>query len=327
MRRDDDAVERLRSTFGEQLHARPATAGALDDLLHGRREPDPVGERRDEGVDVAPGSTGDRAPLRARSQRQETVVVHEAGVGPDRELREGLGIGRPDRCTERHEKAMHEHVGEASAAHEIGNGLVVARRGGGKAGRARPPRLVAHETARGPIEPDDVDEEPEHVRIECIPALGEDRVEIRRPERETRRRVGDTEAHLALLRGDTELAQERDEPGVVPLVVDDEAGVDVVLHAVDLGPHGVRVAADPGVGFEHRDLVRSVQEMGRHQTGDPGTDDRDPHERTLTARYGPSRPARSAHQSHKACASSSVTRVHGSGLVCRGRRSSQKRPL
>ena len=67
--------------------------------------------------------------------------------------------------------------------------------------------------------------------------------------------VAHAEAHVAGLGGDAEVGEEGDEPRVVPLVVDEEAGVDVEGAVGEVDPDGVGVAARPVVGLEQRDVV------------------------------------------------------------------------
>ncbi len=89
--------------------------------------------------------------------------------------------------------------------------------------------------------------------------------------------VGDAEAHLGGLGGDAELAEQRDESGIIAFVVDDETGVDCVLLTVDRDVHGVRVAADSRVGLEHGDVVVGMQEMGGDEPRHTGPDHGDLH--------------------------------------------------
>src|SRR5450755_373347 len=89
--------------------------------------------------------------------------------------------------------------------------------------------------------------------------------------------VGDAEAHVTWLRRDSELGQQPLEVGVVPVVQDDEARVDVKAAGLGLNGDGVGVPADPIRRLEHRDLVLSVEQMGGDQAGYAGADDCDLH--------------------------------------------------
>ena len=96
--------------------------------------------------------------------------------------------------------------------------------------------------------------------------------------------VGDTEAHVARLRGDAELAEETLEVRVVAVVHDDEAGVHVMAAIRGIDAYGVGVAADPVGGLEHRNVMLTVEQMGRDEAGDPRADDGDSHDGTYTSR-------------------------------------------
>jgi len=64
---------------------------------------------------------------------------------------------------------------------------------------------------------------------------------------------------------------------VVAIVEHDEAGVHVegLIRGVDADRVGV--AAGVGGRIVDHDLVLALQEMGGHETGDAGADDRNPH--------------------------------------------------
>ena len=89
--------------------------------------------------------------------------------------------------------------------------------------------------------------------------------------------VGDREAHVGGLAGDTELVEQPFEVGVVAVVEDDEAGVDPVAAALALDLDRVRVAAGAGTGLIDDQLVLGVQQMGGDEPRDAGSDDRDLH--------------------------------------------------
>src|SRR6185437_8688324 len=144
-------------------------------------------------------------------------------------------LRRPDRGAEWYEKAFDERVRVVAALHELGQRLfVTAVAGTREAVRALPARLVFDHAPRRSIEANDFAEQAEERRPHEVAPLREERVEVRSPELEARRRVGDAEAHLRRLGGDAELAQQRGEPRIVALVVDDEPRVDGVGPPVEL---------------------------------------------------------------------------------------------
>jgi len=50
--------------------------------------------------------------------------------------------------------------------------------------------------------------------------------------------------------------------------------------------YGVGVAADPVGGLEHRNVMLTVEQMGRDEAGNPSSDDRDSHGGTYTQSLG-----------------------------------------
>ncbi len=182
--------------------------------------------------------------------RQQAVVVHEARVGAHREL-ERMSPGPPTRSTHRTARGTS---GRTSASNDRAarTRRSTRRREPPTSGAtepeavgARPVGLVADQAPRRAVESDDVGKQPQNGRVEGVAPLREDRIQIRSAELETGRDVGHTEAHLARLRRHAELTQQRDEPRIVALVVDDEAGVDGVVRTVDLDVDGVCVTSDP----------------------------------------------------------------------------------
>ena len=85
--------------------------------------------------------------------------------------------------------------------------------------------------------------------------------------------AADAHAHLGGPHLDVQLAEELAQPGVGHVVVDDEPAVDGVPSASRVGDIvGVRVAAEPVLGFEEGDVVGAGEQVGRGQAGDPRTD-------------------------------------------------------
>ena len=78
--------------------------------------------------------------------------------------------------------------------------------------------------------------------------------------------------------GDAQALEQADQPGVVQLVVNDEAGIDVVSLVPELDSDRIGVPTRTVVALEHGDVVASAQEMGAGQAGDPRPDDGDAHE-------------------------------------------------
>ena len=175
---------------------------------------------------------------------QQPVVVHEPAVGGGGELEERVGVGRPDRRAERDEEVVAEAAGVAAPLDELGQG-------------DRLVGVVGDQTARGAVEPHDVDQHPAERRPQQVGSLGEQRVEVRAPVLEASLLAAHREAHLARLARDPEPVEQADEVRVVPVVEDDEPGVDGVVlggpvGAGELDVDGVGVTADVGAGLDRR---------------------------------------------------------------------------
>ena len=299
-----------------------------DDLVHRGREPDPVGERRDEPVDILPRAAADRAPLRAGWEAEQSVVVHEPRVGAHREARERRRIGGPDRAAERNEELLDKRSGVPAATQERLDRLVartVVASGRRKTFGCLPSWFVDDEAACGAVETYDLGHEAEE-RWSCeVAPLREQGVEVGAPILEAARGVRDAEAHLGRLRLDAELAQESGESRIVRLVVDDESGVNGVYDAADLNVDRVGVAADSRVGLIDGHLMVVLQCVRRDQSRHAGADDRDPHDASISLRI----PERARHQSQRRRRSSGVSdlRVVDARWIARGRRSSQNDPV
>jgi hypothetical protein len=138
-------------------------------------------------------------------------------------------------------------------------------------------RSLVEQPLRLAVESGDVVEHPEEARVEQVPLLGEEGSERRGPVLEVAPVAAHREAHVALLPGDAEPAQEREEVGVGALVEDDEAGVHRHGAAALVHVEGVGVAPHAGVGLEEDHVVTARQDVRRHQSGDPRADDRDLH--------------------------------------------------
>ena len=76
-------------------------------------------------------------------------------------------------------------------------------------------------------------------------------------------------------------ASSRSKRGIVAVVEDDEAGVDVQRLVGGVDADRVGVPAGVVAGLEHGDLVVAVQQMRHHQARHAGADDRDPHRSRL----------------------------------------------
>ena len=199
---------------------------------------DAVGERGDERVDVGAGAAGDRAPLRAASHLEQAVVVHEARVGAHGELGEGRGVGRPDRRAERHEEVAARRSSEKPwRRDEVGERLLVV------CARARGVRepVVGRPTAGSSA-------------TSCRAARLKRAISVRRRRNDGRTRLrrwakrvlrlvpqysrpvaaSETPKLISVGWVATPSSQSsRLKSRVVALVVDDEAGVDRVVPAVD----------------------------------------------------------------------------------------------
>ncbi len=85
------------------------------------------------------------------------------------------------------------------------------------------------------------------------------------------------ETHFRRARRHAQLVQQADEVRVGPVVVNNETGVHAVASALPIDIHGMGMAADPVVSFEHRNLMLAGQQVGARQSRDTAADDCDAH--------------------------------------------------
>ena len=133
------------------------------------------------------------------------------------------------------------------------------------------------EASGAAVEPDHIREHAQKGGPQQVAPLGEDGVDGGAPPFHTGGLIGDAEAHLAVLPGHPETLEQPGERRIVAVVEDDEAGVDVLDAVGQFYPHRVGVPPRTGRGLEDGDLVARMQQMGAHQSGDTGPDDRDLH--------------------------------------------------
>ncbi len=171
-------------------------------------------ERRGQRLDVAARAAGDRAPPRAGRRAgaspwlSKNSAMKLAGKRPQL-----VGVGRPDRRDLGHDQALDEVLRVAALLEETPAARALCR----SSRRARAPR---GRSAPG--------------RAACGGSGGraggrglrEHAARTARP-LEAAAPVGDREAHARGLGGDAELGQQALEVGVVAVVEDDEAGVDL----------------------------------------------------------------------------------------------------
>ena len=109
--------------------------------------------------------------------------------------------------------------------------------------------------------------------------IGEEATETATAVFDPARPTAHAKRHLARLRRDTELLEQRRELWVVLMVEDDEAGVEVDRGFPILDHDGVRVPPEIVVLLEQRDLVSAVKLPRDDETSHSATDDGNPHPR------------------------------------------------
>ncbi len=92
------------------------------------------------------------------------------------------------------------------------------------------------------------------------------------------RRTSRTERHVARLCLHTQLGQQADEPGVRPLVIDDEAGVHRDRPAGRVDHDGPNVTARDGIRFEQGHAMHIAKGIGGGEPADARPDDGDVHQ-------------------------------------------------
>ena len=180
-----------------------------------------------ERVHVAVGAALDGAPLGPVEEVEHPVVVEEAGEEPGGELVQVARIGGPDGGHLRHDQALDERVRVAAVLEEL-------REAGRGPVRADPGPQVAVEAAQ-------VEDHPVEGRAHQVRALGVEAVGRAARVLEVVHGVAHREAHARRLVLDPEAVQEPLEVRVVPIVEDDEPGVDSELGIPGLAPCTVLV--------------------------------------------------------------------------------------
>ena len=130
------------------------------------------------------------------------------------------------------------------------------------------------------IEVQDAQEHHPEGRPKEIPSLGEDRIKGFAPVRQAGVLVKVAEAHAALLLIHAELRKERQKGGVGFLVEYDEARINRGARVLSLlDDNGMGMTADIIILFIERNLMSSLQQIGRHNPRHTGTDHRNLHNR------------------------------------------------
>ena len=181
------------------------------------------------------------------------MVLEEADRVRGGELERAAGRSRPERRGERHEEVPAEALRVAVVVEVLAERL----------------RIVLG--PRGAEPAADLPQQRDEPGPGGVRGLGE-----RPPARVLESAVGaaDGERHVRLVGLHVQLAEEPREERVVPLVVDEEARVERKPVVDDR----VRVTSGAPVAFEHRDLVRPREQVGRTEAGDAAADDCDPHQ-------------------------------------------------
>ncbi len=257
VRGDDHVVESFRASLPVADQHR---VGFAHHRIDRRRETDVV-ERRGDPAHVLTAPARHRAPLRTVPEIEQSVVVEEAG-----HRRRGVGehlpqVRGPDARDHGQQEVVAERRRVAGVFEPVARGL---------AGFPPDQRL------RLAAEPHDLADHPPVRRSQQVRRLRQHAENPRAVlERSALRR--DRERHVAGLGRDAVRVEQPHEVRVVPLVVDDEAGVDGHGAAAVLDLHGVGVSSEAFVGFEHRDLVAPGKGPGGAQPRDSTTDHGDPH--------------------------------------------------
>ena len=192
------------------------------------------------------------------------------------ETQEGGGrIGQDFRTGSRPDGGGHrqEVIVPESSAIAAGREIVAKRHAG--------PAPREHVARRVPIEAGDVLQHRPEARAHQIAALGEKTGQAGATIFEPAFVQRHGEGHLGRLRRDAKMVHQRNEVRICRLVVDDETGIDRRLAAASGDTNRVGVAAEARSGLEQHHVVSPPQQPCRRETGDAGTNHRDPHRLSL----------------------------------------------
>ena len=233
------------------------------DGIDRRAQPQPIGERPDQRLDVPRRSPANRPPARPTPERQHAVVVEELhqetrGKAPHLARR-----GRPHCRRLRHDQSLDERPRETMTLQPVSKRDVLG--------------TIAKQLSSGAVEPTQIGDHAMKPRGQEVRALGEQAIRRRTAVLEIPHPVADAETHRRSLRADAEPLEQPLEVRIVAVIEDDEPGVDLMRLVRGVDADRVRVPARVVIRLEHRDVMRPVQQMRHHQAGDPGTYHSNPH--------------------------------------------------
>ena len=233
------------------------------DRNDGSFEVDAISKRSAHRFEVGAGSALDHEPLRASFDLQKAVVVEEAHKGLRGKLEHSRRAHRPH-CGAHRQDVLFDELCTEPFPREV---LAQCESG----------VLFVEDLFDLAIEPQDVLNHQPEARAQQVSSLTEESTQGAAVVLEAGATVADTEAHLRVTPGDTELAQDSNEVGVGSLIEHDEAGVYGRHDSVGDHVDGVRVSAEPGSRLEHLYIVVFRELPSRHQAGDSRADNRDLH--------------------------------------------------
>ncbi len=260
MRGNHDFVEELGIApvgFDRNTAARQAL-----DAAHARAQAKRVAQLASDRVHIRTRAADDRPPLRPSPQLELAVVLQELGEERDREVPHGGRIGRPHGRDLGHDDPLHEPVRVAHIAHELAD-----RRASAAADRLPGVAVEANLIAK----------HAEESRAQKVPRLSEEPASRTREfERTVRRR--NRKSHRCRSCFNAQVTQEILEVWVIPLVEDDETGVNPVLSARAVGyADRVRVSARTVIALVHDQVVISSEEVSGCEACNASANDSDSH--------------------------------------------------
>ena len=274
VRGDDSLVERREPIVGGP-HVHPLAVPQHGGDRGGASD---VGQSRGERIDVRGRAADDRAPGGGAAELEHAVMLQEREQVPRGIGRRIAGARRPHAGDQGHREVRDEVPGESAGGQEL-----APRRSGLLGARQHSPRR--------PVEAGYLSQHPQVPRVDGPPALGEQAVESDSAGVGQAAPVaGDAHAHQRRAGLHAQLAEQPQQVGVGPLVVDDEAGVDAQPMPVN-GGHvvGVGVPAQTPIGLEERHVVGSAEHVCGRQARDPGADHRHRRSRCAVHRKPPER--------------------------------------
>src|SRR5579871_1760439 len=219
-------------------------------------------KRHYQRLDVARRPALNDSPLRPAIDGQHAVVVQKSYEEAGGELPHAHPIGRPDRRSHRHDVMLDEPATVTFALQVFPQGNLALL-------------FLIQETEGLAIEASDVGEHSPEARPQQVPPLREQAIPGGAVVFEPRAFVPHREAHLARLRRDPELSEQRGKARIGPFVVNNKTGVDLMSRSA----HGycvrMHVTADVVVGFINGHFAVTAKPQRHQVTGDSRPNDGD----------------------------------------------------